>query len=999
MRKNSKLQDELTELIDKTELKKFKTESKIYDFRDLMLKRINKILIVCSLYDYYILIEDGHLQEAIYNEFMELNLYNSPNIQRLYTGKKALELIKKEKFDLVIATMRIGDMGLDEFCIEVKKINQDLPVVILASHSQELSLLKNEGKLDFFDKVFIWTGDRRIFLAIIKYFEDLYNAPKDCLEFGVMAIILVEDSPEYYSAYLPLLYSEIMKQSQKLIVDGINSAEKMLRQRARPKILLAENYEEAWKLITKYKDSLLSIITDLEFQRNGKIEKDVGIKLINEVKKKIPGIPILLQTSQEDKKDIAKELNVSFINKSSRTLLMELRQFMFNNLGFGEFIFRMPDGSEVIRAKTIKSFRNKLNFIPEESFLYHSNRNHFSLWFIARTEFELANKIRPITINQFNNSKELRQQLINVINKHLEKNHRGIISVYSRKEINKDLKFQLIGEGSIGGKARGLTFFDKIMKDYINPNYFPDIQIFIPDTVILGTDVFSEFMELNNLYPIAVKNIPDKQILREFQKADLPSVILGDLADLLDIIRYPIAVRSSSLLEDAMYQPFAGIYATVMVPNSNIKKEVRFYNLVQAIKYVYASTFLKNAKNYIEATGNRIEEEKMAIILQEIVGNKFGDYYYPHFSGVSRSYNYYSFGKAKATDGVVNLALGLGKTIVDGGKSLQYSPEYPTIYPQFGTTKDYFYKSQTDFWALNLANEVIEEVPNENMHLSNLHIEEAEKYGSIKFLASTYSSENDMIYEGTTRKGPRILTFAPILKSNVILLNDVLKLVTRMSEVAINAPVEIEFAVNLDNESATPSKFAFLQVRPMVKPDRDVNIDLDNINQEDILIKSDLSLGNGQYDLNYVLYVKPESFNASMTKQIANEISKFNKQMTKDQKKYLLIGPGRWGSSDSWLGIPVDFSDITGAKVIVETQIPNMTVDPSQGSHFFQNLTSFKIAYITVKAYGKNYYIDWDWLDKQNVIAETKYIKLISVEKPLITKIKGLTGFGIILKG
>ncbi len=997
--RKTEARDEITELIDKTEFKKFKTDAKKFDFRDLMQIRVGKILIVCSLYDYYILTEDGYLQETIYNEFNELNLYSSPIIQRTYSGKTALEKIKKEDFDLVIATLRIGDMELDQFCKKAKKIDPELPVVILASRSKELAMLQKKGKLDYFDKVFIWRGDQTLFLAIIKFFEDKYNAPKDCLDFGIKAIVLVEDSPEYYSDYLPLLYSEIISQSQKLIVEGLNSAEKMLRQRARPKVLLAENYEEALELIKTYENSLLALITDLEFKRRGILDKKCGVKLIKEVRAKKPDLPVALQTSRSEFKETARKLKVSFIDKNSPALLTDLRQFIADNLGFGDFIFRLPNGAEVDRAKTIREFREKLNEIPEESLLYHSKNNHFSAWFIARTEFELANKIRPVHIGQFENPAALRKKLVDIIDEHLYKSQRGVIVPIASNKSYGEKAFLMIGDGSIGGKARGLAFFDRMMKDYINPRFSDDFEIYIPNSAIIGANVFSEFMESNRLYSIVSKDVSDEETVEAFMKAKMPDNIEKDLLDYLEINGGPIAARSSSLLEDAMYQPFAGVYATVMIPNSGEDKYLRLSNLLQAIKFVYASTFSKKAKYYREATGYRLEDEKMAIILQDMVGKRFDKYFYPHFSGVSRSFNYYPFGKAKAEDGVVYLALGLGKTIVEGEKCLQYSTKYPGIYPQFGTIKDYFSKSQDAFWAIDMDSTRPVFPPNENMHLAKLPISEAEKSGALKYIASTYSPENDAIYEGTNRNGPRIITFAPILKSKVIPFNDAIDLVTRISEAAINAPVEIEFAVKLGEETASPAKFGFLQVRPMVKSGEEFRLDLENLNEKDVLLKSEMALGNGEYKIDEILLVKPENFKASKTLEIAAQISKFNKKAKNEGTRYTLIGPGRWGSADRWLGIPVEFSDISRASVIVETQLPEMSVDPSQGSHFFQNLTSFKIAYITVKRFGDGYFIDWDWLAKQKAAEETEYVKRVKLSRPITAKIDGLSGKAIILKG
>jgi hypothetical protein len=996
---NHNLNDEILKVIEIAGIteKPKKLRDKL-EFKDLMKFRVDSILMVCSLYDYYTIVEDGHLQEAIFNEFLELNLTFAPHIVRTNSGESALEIISKDKFDLIIITLRIGEMSPEDFTQKAKKLNPDVPIVLLVSQSTELQLLLESGRLRYLDKIYIWTGDRKIFLAMIKIYEDLKNSQVDCLEYGVTSILLVEDSPTFYSSYLPLIYKEVMNQSQKLIDESKNSAEKLLRQRARPKIFHATTFDQAIEIIKKFKESLLGIITDLKFDFNGKIDENAGFHLIKEARKIIPHIPMVLQTAEVDRKNLAEMNEVAFLDKNSRTLLLELSEFMKSNFGFGDFIFRMPDGTEVYRAHNLKDLKERMNYIPDESLLYHSKRNHFSYWLIARTEFELAYKLRPVHISQFENVTRLREYLVKSLANHMTSEQRGVISTFTRSEYEAERVFQMIGEGSLGGKARGLGFIDKLLQNYIDPNYFPNIEIAIPRTIVIGTEVFAKFMEMNNLYRLAVRNIPDDRILREFLKADLPATVIGDIGEILKKAKFPLAIRSSSLLEDAMYQPFAGIYATVMIPNSNPSSEVRFHNLVQAIKFVYASTYMRSAKNYIEATGNRIEEEKMAVIIQEMVGRKFGHYFYPSFSGVARSYNYYPFAKATPKDGIVNIALGLGKTIVDGGVSLQFCPEYPTIFPQFGNTKDLFSKSQTQFWALDLNSDIIRREPNEDMYLVKLNLRDAENHGSLKYIASTYSNENDVLYEGISRSGPRVLNFAPILKSRVIPLNQILKLLLRMCEVAMNCPVEIEFAALLGDKEPHPVDFRFLQVRPMVKPEGAAVVDFDVIPNDKIVIKSNMALGNGKYELDTVLFVKQDSFNVSKTKQIAEEINELNAKLRNEKRHYLLIGPGRWGSSDPWLGIPCDFSYLNAAQVIVESSMPHMVVDPSQGSHFFQNMTSFKIAYITVREQRDDEKIDWEWLNNQHVEQETQYLKLVNLNTPLQILVDGQSGKGAVLK-
>ncbi|MBM2813507.1 MAG: Phosphoenolpyruvate synthase [Ignavibacteria bacterium] len=990
--------DDISLALEKKGLPKVHASHELLEFKDLMKYKIEKILMVCSFYDYYTIVEDGQLQVAIFDEYLELNLYYAPKIIRASTGKAALKLLNEENFDLIISTLRLGDMNLDEFISSTKKQYPDIPHVLIASQSGELQRNIASGKLIQLDKIFIWSGDRRIFLAIVKLFEDIKNAEIDCLRFGIPSIILVEDSPDYYSSFLPLIYTELMKQRQKLIDESQSSSEKLLRQHARPKIFLATTYEEALNYYETYRESVMGIITDLEFSKNGNKCEDAGLELIKAIRNENMQMPILLQTSHQEKKSVALKLNVAYISKDNKLLLTELSDFMNRNFGFGDFVFKMHDGSEVGVASNLIEFRNSLIKIPDESLVYHSKNNHFSRWLLARNQIGLAYNIRPVHLRHFEGVDGLRNFLVDAISKQISDDRKGTINAFSRHNYDPDNNFQVIGSGSLGGKARGLAFIDKILKTYQSILKFGDVDIAIPKTIVIATDVFKQFMETNDLYHTVFQNISDERIYKKFFDCELDEELLEDLKEILKNMHGPIAVRSSSLLEDAVYQPFAGIYATVMIPNNNPDFNVRFYNLVHAVKLVYASTFTKSAKSYIEATGNRIEKEKMAVILQEIVGEKYEHYFYPHISGVGRSYNYYPYGKAKQDDGVVFLALGLGKTIVDGSLCMQYSPSYPGIYPQFGTTNDYLHNSQNKFWAVDLDMDVIRNSSDEDIYLTNLNLSNAEIHGTMRYLASTYSHENDALYEGISRQGPRILDFAPILKSEVVQLNKIIQTILLLSESALNCPVEIEFAATLGKDSATPLNFRFLQVRPMVSPESIINLNFSSIEENRILFRTDMALGNGTYKIDTVLLVSPEKFDSSKTRQMAEQINIFNKKLIKENRNYLLIGQGRWGSRDPWLGIPVDFSNISAAKVIVEIPITHVIVDPSQGSHFFHNLTSFEIAYLTVKSKTQLESFDWQWLESQPVEESTEYLKLIKLEQPITVLVNGSNGEGLILK-
>lgn len=990
--------DEVTDLIRSAGSASNAPDAPRLDFRDLMHYRINKILLVSSLYDYYTLVEDGQLTEAIYNEYTELNLHYAPHLARVNAGEAALRLLAAEEFDLVITMLRLGDMDLASFCASAKRRRPDLPIVLLSFPSAEFELFLTTDGPRSFDNVFVWSGDRKLFLALIKLFEDRRNAPTDCLEYGVKSILLVEDSPWFYSSYLPLIYADIIQQVQNLIEEGKNFADKMLRQRARPKIFLARSYEEAVACYRTYRQSLLGIIADLEFPGAAGVQESAGLQLARFVREDDPEMPILIQSSNADQRRAVEREGLSFVDKNSRVLLQSMSGFMKQYFGFGDFVFRMPDGREVMHARNLRELRERLRLVPDASIEFHAARDHFSNWLKARTRFELSNRLKPVKVDQFESIDSLRDWLIAEISEQLVQDQKGVLSDFVRSDYDAEDTFLRIGSGSLGGKGRGLAFADSLLRKYVEPERFPRMPIAVPRTIMLGTDIFSEFLEQNDLLPLAVQSVPDQEILRAFLHADLPPTLVGDLRAILEKARFPLAVRSSSLLEDAMYQPFAGVYATVMIPNSNPDMSVRFHNLVQAIKYVYASTYFRQAKNYIEATANRIEEEKMAVIIQEVVGQRHGRYYYPQISGVARSFNYYPFGKAAQKDGVVNLALGLGKTIVDGGTSLQFSPAYPTVYPQFGTTRDLFHNSQLRFFALDLQSDIVRKYPHEDQNLVELELRDAEEQGALAHVASTYSGQDDRLYEGIGRSGPRVLTFAPILKSELIPLNQAIRLLVGICETAVNAPVEIEFAVTLGQRTPVQAEFHFLQLRPMVKQESGVKIDITDLPSAELLFRSEKALGNGSMRLRDIVYMKPDSFDAMRTRGMVQEISALNRELRKERRQYLLIGPGRWGSSDPSLGIPVVFSDISAARGIVETTLPNMIIDPSQGSHFFQNLTSFRIMYFTLRHYDDAQAIDWTWLDGLECISETRYTRHVRAPEDLLILVDGQSGRGAVLK-
>ncbi|MDH7515399.1 MAG: PEP/pyruvate-binding domain-containing protein [Bacteroidota bacterium] len=990
--------DEVTDVLRRFGLDGELSAVEAFRFKDLMRFRIGEILLVSSLYDYYTLVEDGQLDEAVFSEFAELNLIAPPHVTRVHSGEAALETLRAGRFDVVISMLRLGDMDLLSFCRAVKSEHPDIPVVLLAGQSRELTLFLEQEDVSLLDRVFIWTGDRKVFLAIVKLLEDIRNAPVDCLRYGVRSILLLEDSPAFYSSYLPLVYEELIRQGRSLIEEGANMTDRFLRYRARPKVLLAVSYEEAWELYTTYRETLLGVITDMTVSMKGHRSANAGLTFARNVRNEKPDLPVLVQSAETVRKGEVEAEGFIFADKTSRTLLQDVGTFIKQYFGFGDFVFRRPDGAELARARNLRELRERLKFIPVESLLYHASRDHFSNWLMARTHVALARKLKPVKVHQFQDAEELRRYLLVEISRELRREQEGVVTDFSRGEFDEDAPFTRIGGGSLGGKARGLAFVERLLHAYLPQGSYKGMRISIPRTVVLGTDVFEQFVELNALRPLINEDPSDDRILRAFLRADLPPTVLGDLRTMLRKVKYPLAIRSSSLLEDALYQPFAGIYATLMIPNSSSDFSVRFFNLAQAVKYVFASTWFRGARNYIEATGNRVEEERMAVIIQEMVGSIHERYFYPHLSGVARSFNYYPFGKAKPRDGVVNLALGLGKTIVDGGVSLQFCPAYPAVHPQFTSARDFFRNAQTMFWALNLATDIIRKEPAEEDTLAHLNIQEAERHGVLTWLASTYSAEDDRLYEGVAREGPRVLDFAPILKSRVIPLTEVIQVLVGICETAMNCPVEMEFAVRLGTKEPMPAEFSFLQVRPMVKMERASKIDLGAYSLENLLLRTKRALGNGVQQLHDVVYIKPESFDAMRTREMVRVISALNTRLSKENRPYLLIGPGRWGSSDPSLGIPVTFPDISASRAIVEASLPNMMPDPSQGSHFFQNLTSFHIMYFTVRHDAADNTIDWGWLDAAPAVEESDFVRLVRFGEPLKVIVDGTSGEGIVVK-
>ncbi len=970
-------------------------------FQNLMRLRIRDILLVSSLYDLYLFEEDGRLYELIRNEYQGLNLSHSPELTRVSSGQDAISLAMEEsRFDLIITTLHIEDMHPLSFAKQAKKSGLNIPIVLLAHDNKELKYLLLNPEINVFDKVFIWQGDFRIIIAMIKYFEDRMNVEHDSKIVGVQNVIFIEDNIRYYSSFLPIIYTEMLSQSQRLISEGINLTHKFLRMRARPKILLCSNYEEATDYFNKYKDLCLGIISDIDFPRKGKQDPEAGIRFAKAVKKEHPDIPILLASTNPKNQNEALNVDASFILKDSPTLLNELRQFMNQHFSFGDFVFKTKNGVEVARANNLKALEDSLKVVPIESITFHAERNHFSNWLKARTEFGLAHQLRPRKVSDYPDHEALRKDLIVSLQNYRSLRQRGIITDFNKETFDPESSFARIGGGSLGGKARGLGFVNTLINDYNVRDTFKNVNISVPAAVVIGTEIFDHFLDENNLRSFALNCNDDAEITKRFLEAEkFPEDILAELAGFLQIIHSPLAVRSSSLLEDSQYHPFAGVYETYMLPNNQSNPLIRLNDLLNTIKRVYASTFYQAPKNYIKITSYRLEEEKMAVIVQKMVGSKHENRFYPHFSGVAKSYNFYPLPPQKSTDGIVSTALGLGKWVVDGGLTVRFCPKYPTDLIQFYSAKDAIENSQGEFYALRLdeTNRFLETTHDTLVETFNLSV--AEKDKTLDYVGATYSHDNDMIYDGLSRQGARLVTFGPILKNKIFPLSPVLELLLDMGTWGMGTPVEIEFAVNLSPINGAKKEFGVLQMRPLVVSHEVDNLDIESSISEKLICESNQVLGYGIIqDIFDIVFVDYHTFNRLKSREVAAEVASFNRQLIDQNRPYLLIGVGRWGSLDPWLGIPVGWEQIAGARAIVETNFKDMSVEPSQGSHFFQNITSFMIGYFTVNNFSDKGFVDWDWLLSQSPVEVKEFTRLIRFEKPIIIKMNGHQNKGIIMK-
>ncbi len=970
------------------------------EFKLLMQRRINRVLIICSNYDFFMLEEDGRIDEQIYNEYVSLNLRYPPVFIQANTARKAFEYLEKEHIDLVISMLSVGEMDAFGLSKKIKSEYPHIPIVVLTHFSREVSIKLEKEDLSAIDYVFSWLGNADLLLAIIKLIEDKMNLKYDVHEVGVQVILLVEDSIRYYSSFLPAIYKIVFKQSKSFMQEGLNEHRKMLRMRGRPKILLATNYEQANHLFNQYKDSTLGIISDISYIREGKKDQEAGLKFCQAVRKVDPYVPFLLQSSELSNQAPATELNASFLHKYSKTLEIELRNFMLRYMNFGDFIFRDPATREEIgRASNLKEMQDIILKIPAQSLQYHFKNNDFSKWFNARAFFQIGSHLKYKTLDDFGSVEIGRQYIFNIIASYRLSKARGVISTFDRTRFDEYMLFSRIGEGSLGGKARGLAFIDSFIKHYELGSRWEGIHVAIPRTVVISTEVFEEFMDLNNLWKVATSRLTDEQILQSFVNATLPVRIYKDLETFIRVVRNPIAVRSSSMLEDSHYQPFAGVYSTFMLPTADTDKQRMIYMIADAIKAVYASVYYKSSKTYLAATQNVIDAERMAIILQEVCGSRYGERFYPTLSGVARSINFYPIGQEKPEDGIANIAYGLGRLIVEGGTGLRFSPRYPNKVLQLSTAESALRETQREFYALDLVADHFVPSTNDGVNLFKLKIKEAEGDTALRHVASVYDMNNHIIRDQFTAAGKKIVTFNNILKHNTFPLADVLYTLMKVGEKEMNNPIEMEFAVNLDTPPGTPKIFNFLQIRPVVENTDTLNFKLEEVNINEALIFSRSALGNGLIrGIRDFVYVKPECFRAADSLTIARRVEKLNDQFVASGENYVLVGPGRWGSSDPWLGIPVKWAQISAARLIVESGLPDYRIDPSQGTHFFQNLTSFRVGYLTINPFLNDGFYDIDFLNRLECVSEDEYIRHIRFPEPLTIKIDGVRNKGVIYK-
>ena len=987
-------------------------------FVNLMTRRIYNVLIIANPYDAFMLEDDGRVDEKIFNEYTELGLRYPPSFTQVSTIEEAAEALRTTKFDLVICMPGNADNDAFDVARDVKKHSPEIPCVVLTPFSHGITRRVENEDMSIFDYVFCWLGNTNLILSIIKLIEDRMNLDHDIQEAGVQMILLVEDSIRFYSSVLPNLYSYILAQSQRFATEALNPHSATLRMRGRPKVVLARTYDEAWSIYQKYPNNTLGVISDCRFPRHEPdrsqggglaAEKDpeAGFRLLKAIRDNDEYIPMIMQSSESKNRERAENNRIAFVDKNSKKMNIDLRNLLAEHFGFGDFIFRDPKTKqEIMRVRNLKELQDNIFTIPNDSMLYHVSRNHMSRWLCARAIFPVSQFLKTVTWHKLQDVDAHRKIIFDAIVQYRRMKNIGVVALFKRDQFDAYSHFARIGDGSLGGKGRGLAFLDNIIKKHPEFNEFEGVKVSIPKTVVLCTDVFDEFMDSNNLYQIALSDASDEEILQHFLRAQLPDKYIADFFAFFEATRSPIAIRSSSLLEDSHYQPFAGIYSTYMIPYLDDKYQM-LQMMAAAIKSVYASVYYKDSKAYMTATSNVIDQEKMAVILQEVVGKQYGNHYYPNISGVLRSLNYYPINDETAEEGIASLALGLGKYIVDGGQTLRVCPYHPTQILQMSEMDIALKETQTRFYALDMEHTGTEFQVDDSFNIKKLKVKEADADGSLRYIASTFDFSDQRIYDGYYEGGRKIISLCGVLQQEVFPLPELLQMSMKYGQEGMRRPVEIELACNIDDEATRDEEgrmhvggeFYLLQIRPIVDSKQVLNEDLSKIPDEQCLLRSHNSLGHGiSEDVVDVVYVKTdENFSAQNNPYVANDIERINRKFLAEGKNYVLIGPGRWGSSDYWLGIPVKWPHISAARVIVEAGLENYRVDPSQGTHFFQNLTSFGVGYFTVNSFKNEGVYNKALLDSMPAIEETQYVRHVRFDRPLKIMMDGMKQEGLVV--
>ncbi len=988
-------------LLNKRKLLQNFLEKNNYDrdiFHDLMKFKVKEILIISNLYDAYSLEREGKFSDYILGVYYQLNLTTIPRITGVSSFEEALEKLYLKHFDLIIIMVGVDKKTPMEISGKLKSLYQYIPIYLLLNNNQYISFFQEEQKrTSLIDNVFVWNGDSRIFFAMVKQLEDYVNVENDTKVGYSRIILLVEDSAKYYSRYIPLLYHCVMEQTRRIIEDVSTMDElyKVLRLRVRPKILMASNYEEAIRIFNNYKEFFLCLISDVKFQKDGVFDENAGFELVSAIKSEIPDLPTIIQSSDRENENQARELNCVFIYKNSDTLAQDIRNFISYHLGFGDFIYKDETGKTIGTAKNMNEFEEQLHSIPIETLLYHARKNHFSLWLTARGEIQLAREIAPKKISDFQDAESLRDYLIDVVKRLKYEKNKGKIVEFDETLILEESNIIQLSPGALGGKGRGLAFIHTLIYNFDIANYVPGINIKAPRTFIIGTNEFEDFLDNNRLRNRIYSETNYDTIKKLFIGGELSQALVDKLRVILGKITKPLAVRSSGLFEDSLMQPFAGIFETYLLPNSNEDTEVRLKQLTDAIKLVYASIYSDTARGYISAINYKIEEEKMAVIIQEVVGEQYDSTYYPHISGVSQSYNYYPYGHMQPEDGFAVLAVGLGTYVVEGEKAFRFSPKYPNL--ENNSPKDQFLNSQVELYAVDLSKKELNLLEGDTAGLVRLSVEDAERHGVIRHCASVYSAESKTIFPGLDRPGPRIINFADILKYDYIPLAKSLTEILDIVKEALGTPVEIEFAIDLTRDRDYRASFYLLQIKPIIGAALDYDVNMDEIDKSQIMLYTEKSMGNGMNgNIQDVIYVDRELFDKSKTLEIAAEIDEFNDEMIRRGRQYILLGPGRWGTRDRWIGIPVTWPQICNAKIIIETSLEDFPLDASSGSHFFHNVTSMNVGYFSVQHNQKGSVLNWDILKEQKVIRKGEFVVHVQFEKNLTVKMDGKKRISVI---